>query len=84
MVIDETLVKELLDRPEDDAALVLLEGTAQVADRAALENDAAFRGAAVLLTRGELVERLGGSTPSPQDLTRTAASLSDSIGKLGA
>ncbi|MDH6223311.1 MULTISPECIES: hypothetical protein [Streptomyces] len=83
MLIDETLVKELLDRPADDAALVLLEGTAQVADRAALEGDSHFRGAAVLLTRGELVERLGGSSPAEEDLTRVAASLSDSVGKLG-
>ncbi|MEU3555849.1 hypothetical protein [Streptomyces fragilis] len=84
MVIDETLVKELLDRPSDDASLVLLEGTAQVVDGAALEGDGAFRGAAVVVTRGELVERLGGTSPDEADLTRTAASLSDSIGKLGA
>ncbi|NYV76159.1 hypothetical protein [Streptomyces sp. UH6] len=84
MLIDEKLVGELLDRPADDAALVLLEGTAQVTDRAALEGDRAFRGAAVLLTRGELVDRLGGSSPSEEDLSRVAAALSDSVGKLGA
>jgi hypothetical protein len=84
MVIDETLVKELLDRPSDDAALILLEGTAQVVDGAALEDDWAFRGAAVVLTRADLVERLGGSSPAEEELSRTAASLSDSIGKLGA
>ncbi|MET8576619.1 hypothetical protein [Streptomyces sp. NPDC005012] len=83
MVIDETLVKELLDARGDDSALVLLEGTAQVVDGPALEGDA-FRGAAVVLTRGELVERLGGSSPAEEDLRRVAASLSDSIGKLGA
>ncbi|MGW0927337.1 hypothetical protein [Streptomyces sp. NPDC002644] len=83
MVIDETLVKELLDARGDDSALVLLEGTAQVVDGPAREGDA-FRGAAVVLTRGELVERLGGASPAEEDLRRVAAALSDSIGKLGA
>jgi hypothetical protein len=83
MMIDEALVQELLDAPEDDTALVLLEGRAQVVGRAALGSDRC-RGAAVVLSRGDLVDRLGTPAPSPEDLTRIAASLRDAVAKLGA
>lgn len=81
-MIDEALVRELLDTADDDSALVLLEGRAQVAGRAALDGDD-LRGAAVVLTRAELVDRLGTAYPAPQDLTLVAASLDDAVGKLG-
>ncbi|MGN9790537.1 hypothetical protein ACTMTU_05450 [Streptomyces sp. OZ13] len=82
-MIDEAVVHELLDATDDDAALVLLGGTAQVVDRTALGSDA-FRGAAVLLSRAELVDRLGTSSPTQEDVARVAASLRDAVGKLGA
>ncbi|MFD6418288.1 hypothetical protein [Streptomyces sp. NPDC060194] len=82
-MIDEHLVRDLLDEREDDASLVLLAGDAQVVDRTALDSDA-FRGAAVLVTRRDLVERLGTTTPTPDELTRLVAALRDTIGKLGA
>ncbi|AJP00673.1 hypothetical protein TU94_03340 [Streptomyces cyaneogriseus subsp. noncyanogenus] len=83
MMIDEALVRELLEAPRDDTALILLEGRAQVVERAALDSDR-YRGAAVVLSRGDLVDRLGTPTPSPEDLTRLAATLRDTVAKLGA
>ncbi|NEY36000.1 hypothetical protein GTU99_28230 [Streptomyces sp. PRKS01-65] len=82
-MIDEALVRELLEAPRDDTALILLEGRAQVVERAALDGDR-YRGAAVVLSRGDLVDRLGTPSPSPGDLARLAASLRDTVAKLGA
>ncbi|MFD5200556.1 hypothetical protein ACFWM7_10480 [Streptomyces sp. NPDC058375] len=81
-MIDETLVRELLDAADDDSALVLLEGRARVAGQDALKGDE-LRGAAMVLTRAELVDRLGTSYPAPQDLTLMAAALDDAVSKLG-
>ncbi|MGW0838943.1 hypothetical protein ACWD26_02060 [Streptomyces sp. NPDC002787] len=83
MVIDEALVEALLNASRDDAALVLLEGKAQVVEPSVRADDR-FRGAAVILTRAELVDRLGTPSPSPGDVTRVAASLRDVVDKLGA
>ncbi|MEV5432641.1 hypothetical protein [Streptomyces sp. NPDC052701] len=82
-MIDESHVRELLDARDDDAALVLLEGRARVIDAAA-RADERYAGAAVLLTRGELVGRLGTAAPAEQDLRTLAQSLGDAVGKLGA
>ncbi|MFF8605695.1 hypothetical protein ACF06X_07125 [Streptomyces sp. NPDC015346] len=82
MVIDENLVRELLNAPESDAAIVLLEGRAQVVGEAALAGNE-FRGAAVLVSRGDLVDRLGAS-PTDEEVARLAASLRDAVDKLGA
>ncbi|UYQ60232.1 hypothetical protein [Streptomyces peucetius] len=82
-MIDEALVRELLDATDDDAALVVLEGRARVAGPADLDSDA-FRGAAVLMSRGELVEQLGTSSPAQEGVTRLAETLRDTVGKLGA
>ncbi|MEU0116215.1 hypothetical protein ABZ137_21500 [Streptomyces bobili] len=83
MRIDDSLVRELLNAPADDTVLVLLEGRAQVVDRAALDNER-YHGAAVLMSRAEVVERLGTSSPADDDVTRLAASLQDAVDKLGA
>ncbi|WP_433544381.1 hypothetical protein ACQPZG_04170 (plasmid) [Streptomyces sp. CA-294286] len=80
-MIGETLVRELLDSA-DDCALVLLEGRARVAGPAALDGDD-LRGAVVVLTRADLVDRLGTTRPTAQDLALMAASLDDAVGKLG-
>jgi hypothetical protein len=37
----------------------------------------------VVLTRLDLVDRLGTTRPTPQDLTLMAASLDDAVGKFG-
>ncbi|MFF3349686.1 hypothetical protein [Streptomyces sp. NPDC002779] len=83
MRIDESLVRELLNAPSDDAVLVLLEGRAQVVEQAALGSEQ-YHGAAVLISRGELVERMGTPSPAQEDVTRLSASLQDAVDKLGA
>ncbi|MDN3250417.1 MULTISPECIES: hypothetical protein [unclassified Streptomyces] len=83
MKIDETLIREFLEAPSDDTVLVLLEGRAQVVEQAAL-NSEHYRGAAVLISRAELVERLGTPSPTDDEVTRLSASLQDAVDKLGA
>ncbi|MEU6810927.1 hypothetical protein ABZ920_18460 [Streptomyces sp. NPDC046831] len=82
-MIDETHVAELLAAPDDDAALILLEGRAQVVDAASLAGEDCA-GAAVLLTRAELAERLGTATPAEHEVRLLARTLGDTAGKLGA
>ncbi|MEJ1199686.1 MULTISPECIES: hypothetical protein [unclassified Streptomyces] len=83
MKIDESLVRKLLDAPSDDTVLVLLKGRAQVVEQAAL-NSERYHGAAVLISRAELVERLGTPSPGEEEITRLSASLQDAVDKLGA
>ncbi|MGW8066541.1 hypothetical protein ACVV2G_30715 [Streptomyces ziwulingensis] len=83
MRIDEPLLRKLLEAPEDDTVLLLVEGRAQVVEQSALDSDQ-WRGAAVLVSRAEVVERLGTPSPTDEDVTRLAASLQDAVGKLGA
>ncbi|MFF3974943.1 hypothetical protein ACFYZ6_34525 [Streptomyces rubiginosohelvolus] len=82
-MIDEALIRQQLDAADDDSAMVLLEGRARVAGRADLDSDD-LRDAAVVLTRAELVDRLGTSYPTQQALTSMVASLEETVGKLGA
>ncbi|MFI8199871.1 hypothetical protein ACIF6K_25660 [Streptomyces sp. NPDC085942] len=42
-----------------------------------------LRGAAEVLTRAELVDRLGTSCPAPQDVILMTSALDDAIGKIG-
>lgn len=83
MKIDESLVRELLDAPSDDTVVVLLKGRAQVVGQAALDSEQ-YHGAAVLISRAELVERLGTPSPAEEDVTRLSASLQDAVDRLGA
>ncbi|MEU9981866.1 hypothetical protein [Streptomyces sp. NPDC050856] len=82
-MINESQVRELLEAADDDTALVLLEGRARVLDPAELRSDE-HRGAAVLLTRGDLVERLGTSSPAEHDLKALSATLRTMAAELGA
>ncbi|MFF8382885.1 hypothetical protein [Streptomyces kanasensis] len=82
-MIDEKHVRELLERPDDEAALVLLEGRAQVVGPADLTS-APYRGAAVLLTRADLVDRLGGDSPSEDEARAVASALRTATRDLGA
>lgn len=83
VMIDEVLIRELLDAADDHSALVLLEGRARVAGRAELDGEDP-RSAAVVLTRAALVDRMGTSYPTQQALALVVASLDDAVGKLGA
>ncbi|MEV2255460.1 hypothetical protein AB0I94_33670 [Streptomyces sp. NPDC050147] len=82
-MIDEALVRELLYTADDDAVLVLVEGQARVVShtvRGSTEAD----GAAVLISRTELVEQLGTDAPNAESVARAAATLRDAADKLGA
>ncbi|MET9801754.1 hypothetical protein [Streptomyces sp. NPDC006368] len=82
-MINESHVRELLDAGDDDAALVLLEGRAQVVAPSERASDA-YRGAAVLLSRGDLVGRLGTSTPSDHEVRTLATTLRTMAAEIGA
>jgi hypothetical protein len=82
-MIDESHVRELLGKSDDDAALVLMEGRAHVVDPADLASNP-YRGAAVLLTRADLVDRLGTPAPSADRVRDIAATLAAMAGELGA
>ncbi|CAL9361251.1 hypothetical protein C1708_03715 [Streptomyces sp. DH-12] len=79
-MIDESHVRDLCDAANDDAALVLLEGRARVVDQPSGEES---RGALLVITKRDLVERLG-PDPSDQALHDVAGTLTDTVGKLGA
>ncbi|KUH40551.1 MULTISPECIES: hypothetical protein [Streptomyces] len=82
-MIDENHVRELLDKPDDEAALVLMEGRAHVVGPTDLDSEP-YRGAAVLVTRADLVERLGGDAPSPEETRAVASALRTATRDLGA
>ncbi|MGI5479232.1 hypothetical protein [Streptomyces lavendofoliae] len=82
-MIEERHVRELLERSEDDAALVLVEGRAEVVAPAGLASEP-YRGAAVLMTRADLVDRLGTADPSEDRLRTLASTLATMAGELGA
>ncbi|GGZ91927.1 hypothetical protein ACFOOM_23395 [Streptomyces echinoruber] len=82
-MIEESHVRELLKSRDDDAALILLEGGARVVESAARTQDH-HAGAPVLITKAELVDRLGTPTPADHDVRTLARALDDAVGKLGA
>ncbi|MEU1040691.1 hypothetical protein ACFYP4_22795 [Streptomyces sp. NPDC005551] len=82
-MISESHVRELLASDDDDAALVLLEGRAEVVEAALLASDA-YRGAPVLLTRGDLAGRLGTTAPSEHEIRDAASALETMAAKIGA
>lgn len=82
-MIEERHVRELLDMAQDDAALVLLEGRARVV-RPAGPGSEPYGGAAVLLTRADLVDRLGTPAPSDDRVRTLAATLEAMARELGA
>jgi hypothetical protein len=68
---------------EDDAALVLSEGRARVVRPTGPASEP-YGGAAVLLTRADLVDRLGTPTPSDERVHVLAATLEAMARELGA
>ncbi|GAB2860169.1 hypothetical protein [Lentzea nigeriaca] len=71
-------LKRLLQSDRPGAALVLVEGSYVVADR---EEVAA--GALPVVTREELLERLGGRSITERDLDEVAATLSSAVDNRG-
>ncbi|MEU0335876.1 hypothetical protein [Streptomyces sp. NPDC006193] len=81
-MIDESHVRELRDARHDGAALVFVQGSARVVDTpSGVEEDA--RGALVVITKAELVDRLG-PAPADHEVRDLAYVLTDMVGKLGA
>ncbi|HEX8868445.1 MAG TPA: hypothetical protein VF821_22495 [Lentzea sp.] len=71
-------LKRLLQSDRPDAALVLVEGRYVVAD-----SEESASGAFTVVTRDELVERLGGRPITDRDLDEAAAALSSAVDNLG-
>ncbi|MFJ8363722.1 hypothetical protein [Streptomyces sp. NPDC093984] len=82
-MIEESHIRELLGAQDDDAALILVQGRAEVVN-ATEHAECRDAGAAVLMTKGELLDRLGTSAPTERDLLLVAPALRDMVGKLGA
>lgn len=75
-------LKRLLQSDRPDAALVLVEGSYVVADREKLATDA-LRGALPVVTRDELLERVGERPVRDRDLDEVAAMLSAAVDNRG-
>jgi hypothetical protein len=71
-------LKRLLRSDRPDAALVLVEGSYVVADSEGLAS-----GALPVITRDELLERLGGQSITDRNLDEVAATLSSAVDNLG-
>lgn len=75
-------LKRLLESDQSDAALVLVEGSYVVADREELATDA-LRGALPVVTRDELLQRVGGRSITDHDLDEVAATLNAAVDNRG-
>jgi hypothetical protein len=77
--IDE--VRRLLQSDEPDSVLVLVEGRTEVIGAGRLASEQ-YRGALEVISRDDLVKRLG-DAPSEHDLAEQAALLDSAISELG-
>jgi hypothetical protein len=82
MTISTDGVRQLLHAQNKDAVLVLVEGRTEVigAGQLASEN---YRGALEVVSRDDLVKRLGGTEPSDHDIAEQAAMLDAAVSELG-
>ncbi|OBF12599.1 hypothetical protein A5730_03355 [Mycobacterium sp. ACS4054] len=76
-------VRRLLDSPDEQAALVAIEGRIDVASPAQLESPD-YRGALQIATRQEVLERTGGAQLSEPELAEQAEELDTAFRNLGA
>ncbi|OBH12500.1 hypothetical protein [Mycobacterium sp. E1747] len=83
MSISAEDVRRLLDRQDEDAVLVAIEGRIDVASVAELESPD-YRGALQIATRRELLERTGGAQLSERELAEQAEELDTALRNLGA
>jgi NADH dehydrogenase len=81
MTIESDDVRRLADA-DDGAVLVLLEGRVTVIGHDELDDDA-HRGALQVISRAELLDRVGGASLSDDDLVRQAAILDAEVSELG-
>jgi hypothetical protein len=82
MTISSDDVRRLLDSELKDAILVLVEGRTEVIGAGQLASEQ-YRGALEVVTREDLVRRLGGTEPSDHDVAEQAAALDTAISDLG-
>lgn len=75
-------LKRLLESDQSDATLVLVEGSYVVAGRGELATDA-LRGALPVVTRDELLHRVGGRSITDHDLDEVAATLNAAVDNRG-
>ncbi|PNG21993.1 hypothetical protein [Streptomyces cahuitamycinicus] len=76
-------IEALLGSDADDATLIVTVGTVVVVPASALDSER-YRGALEIISRHDLVTRLGTSAPSRRDLEETAAGLDTAVTRLGA
>jgi hypothetical protein len=81
MTISTDDVRRLLHAEDKDAILVLVEGRTEVIGAGRLAS-ADYRGALEVITRDDLVNRLG-ADPSEHELAEQAAALDTAISELG-
>jgi hypothetical protein len=82
MTVSADDVRRLLAADEPDASLVLIEGRIQVLTAGEKDSDA-YRGALELVSRDELLNRIGGREPSERELEEQAESLDVAVRELG-
>ncbi|WP_406815322.1 hypothetical protein [Mycobacterium sp. M23085] len=82
MTIGPADVRRLLDSPDADAALVVIEGRAAVVAPVDLDSPE-YRGALQIATRQELVQRVGHAELSERELTEQAEELDTALRNLG-
>jgi hypothetical protein len=76
-------VEALLASDADTPALVVTAGSAAVVPRSALDSDQ-YRGAMEVISREDLVSRLGTDVPSRSELEEVSARLDSAVTRLGA
>jgi hypothetical protein len=81
MTISIDDVRRLLQSDEPDSVLVLVEGRTEVIGAGRLASEQ-YRGALEVISRDDLVKRLG-DAPSEHDLAEQAALLDSAISELG-
>jgi hypothetical protein len=74
-------VRRLLQSDEKDAILVVIEGRAEVIGAGRLASPE-YRGALEVVTRDDLVQRVG-ETPSDHEISEQAAQLDTAVSELG-
>ncbi|MDQ2586005.1 hypothetical protein [Saccharothrix yanglingensis] len=82
MTVTAAHLRELLASPLPDSALVLLEGRVEVVQQDDLDTDA-YRGALVLVTKTELLDRGVGDESTEAELEQQATAIQTAVTELG-
>jgi hypothetical protein len=82
MIVTADDVRRLLAADEPDATLVLIEGRVAVVNAVEMDSDA-YRGALELVSRDELLSRIGRRELSERELEEQAESLDVAVRDLG-